>query len=363
MKTRNFFQISGLFFFIHVNGLSISEPGSSPYIKRANLDSIQIKSHIGRVIFWNVENLYDPYDDTTKLDDEFTAKGSRRWNWGRFSLKLNHVAKTLLAAGEWSPPDVVGLCEVENRYVLNKLIHETPLTRFGYRFVHHESADLRGVDVALLYRPGRFRLLSEKSYTIRFPFDTLVQTRNILMVKGYFPPDDTLVIFVTHWPSRRGGQEISSPRRRFVAGLVRSLADSVYKTNGLANILIMGDFNDEPEDPSLTDGLGAKTLLTGADTMGLFNLMGIRNRVAREGTLKFRDRWSTFDQFIVSAPMITGKGGILAGPGQAMVIRSGFLVEEDNTWFGEKMNRTYAGPRYHGGFSDHLPVLLNLLHP
>ena len=97
------------------------------YENRANLDSIQIKSHIVRIIFWNVENLYDPYDDTTKLDDEFTSTGAKHWNWIKFSAKLNHVAKTLIAIGEWAPPALVGMCEVENRYVLNKLIYETPL--------------------------------------------------------------------------------------------------------------------------------------------------------------------------------------------------------------------------------------------
>ncbi len=355
------FKISGLIFSLFFNGLSLAGPATFPHIKRANLDSIKIKSHIGSVIFWNVENLYDPYDDTTTLDDEFTTAGARRWNWSRFSTKLNYVAKTLLAAGGWDPPALVGLCEIENRYVLNKLIHETPLRRWRYNMVHHESPDLRGVDVALLYRPDRFRVLSSRSIRVQYPFDTAARTREILMTQGIIAGRDTLTIFVNHWPSRRGGQEISTPRRLFVAGLLRRLADSVMDSRAGASLVIMGDFNDEPEDSSLSVVLGAKTTMPSGGGTGLFNLMGIRNRERREGTLKFRDMWSTFDQFIVSASLLTGAAGILGGHMQASVVRPGFLLEEDKAWFGEKLNRTYSGPRYHGGFSDHLPVRLELI--
>lgn len=326
---------------------------------------------IVRIAFWNVENLYDPFDDTTKLDDEFTKSGLKKWSWGKFMRKLNHVAKTILAIGKWAPPPLVGLCEVENRYVLNKLIYETPLKPFKYKFIHHESPDMRGVDVALLYRPDVFRLIASRSTSIRFPFDTVAQTREILMVKGTLFDSDTIVLLINHWPSRRGGNLASQPRRNYVARVLRGLADSVQHrpvpdsqpTPGAgqySNIVIMGDFNDEPFDASLVMGLGAKNDTSQCEPFSLYNLMGIRNRNRKEGTLKYRDQWSTFDQFIISGTLLKGISGIAAGPDAAGVFSASFLMEEDNTWFGEKLNRTYTGPRYNGGFSDHLPVYLDI---
>ena len=328
---------------------------------RANLDSVQIKTKIVRIVFWNVENLYDPYDDTTKLDDEFTSTGAKHWTWLKFSTKLNHVAKTIMATGEWSPPAVVGLCEVENRYVLNKLIYETPLKAWKYKFIHHESPDLRGVDVAMLYRPALFKVLFSRTFTIRFPFDTLVQTREILLAKGILFNHDTLSIFINHWPSRRGGYLASQPRRIYVASVLRKLIDSVQKAEPAANILVMGDFNDEPENESLKKVLTARTEPLPRHDTCLYNLMGIRNKNRKEGTIKYRDQWSTFDQFVVSGALMYGRSGLEAGPGNARIFNSSFLLEEDNAYLGEKLNRTYSGPKYHGGFSDHLPIRVDII--
>lgn len=323
---------------------------------RANLDSIKIKSQNVSVVFWNVENLYDPYDDSTKLDDEFTSPGQKHWNWTKFSRKLNQVSKTLLAAGEWAPPAVIGLCEIENRYVLNKLIYNTPLQSLKYKIVHHESPDLRGVDVALLYRPDIFRVVHERNITIRFPFDTLIRTREILMVKGVINSLDTIHVFVNHWPSRRGGYLRSQPRRNYVAAVLKGIIDSIQQENPQANILAMGDFNDEPEDESLKTVLKANTLMEEIGATKLYNLMGIRNQNRSEGTLKYRDQWSTFDQFVVSGALINGRNSLITGPENVRIIRSSFLFEDDKTYFGEKLKRTYVGPRYQGGFSDHLPI-------
>lgn len=326
----------------------------------ANLDSIKIKSHNVSVVFWNVENLYDPYDDTTKLDDEFTSAGAKHWTWSKFNLKLNHVAKTLIAIGEWEAPAIAGLCEVENRYVLNKLIYETPLKPWQYKCIHHESPDLRGIDVALIYRPSVFNVLGSKSISIRFPFDTLAQTREILMVKGILFGMDTIHLFVNHWPSRRGGYLGSQPRRNWVASVLKVLIDSVLRSHPASNIVVMGDFNDEPENESLKVVLGAKTEINAIPSDTLFNLMGVRNKIRMEGTLKYRDQWSTFDQFLVTGALIGGTSGLKAGTRDVRIFSSKFLLEEDQTYFGEKLNRTFVGPRYHGGFSDHLPIRLRI---
>ena len=328
---------------------------------RANLDSIKIKSQSVSIVFWNLENLYDPYDDSTKLDDEFTSTGGKHWNWTKFRTKLNHVSKTLLSIGEWTPPAIVGLCEVENHYVMNKLIYETPLKQCGYKFIHHESPDLRGVDVAMLYRPAQFKVLDSRSVKIRFPFDTLSQTREILQVNGILFNHDTLSIFINHWPSRRGGYLGSQPRRNYVASVLRKLIDTVQRARPGANILVMGDFNDEPENESLKQVLKARTDPNPHDDSSLYNLMGIRNKIRKEGTLKYRDQWSTFDQFVVSGTLKAGNAGIKADQGNVRIFRPQFLLEEDITYFGEKLNRTYSGPSYHGGFSDHLPIKIEII--
>ena len=313
------------------------------------------------MIFWNLENLYDPYNDTTKLDDEFTPGGARHWSYSKFSVKLNHIAKTLLAIGEGTAPAIIGMCEVENRYVLNKLIYETPLKPWKYKIIHHESPDLRGVDVALLYRHSLFNPFFTRTITVRFPFDTLTQTREILEVSGILFGSDTITVFINHWPSRRGGYLGSQPRRNYVASILRNLVDSVQSLHPATNILIMGDFNDEPEDESLKRILMAQTDTIPFNSQGLYNLMGIRNRKRLEGTIKYRDQWSTFDQFVVSGALMCGMSGLKANAWNIRICRFPFLVEEDNTYFGEKLKRTYTGPKYTGGFSDHLPVRLEIM--
>jgi exonuclease III len=327
---------------------------------RANLDSIKIKSQFVTFLFWNVENLYDPLNDTVTIDEEFTPEGMKRWTWTKFYKKINHVAKTVLSAGKFEVPAIIGLCEIENRYVLNVLVSRSPLVKQGYRIVQYDSPDSRGVDVALLYDPKKFELTGSHPIRIRFPSDTLAQTREILMVKGLLNRKDTIYVFVNHWPSRRGGQIQSEPRRIQVASTLRKAVDSIFNFNKNANIIITGDFNDEPEDESLKTTLQAQTTRENNTPSGLYNLMGIRNRTQPEGTLKFRDQWSTFDQFIVSAALLEGTSGLLAGTEQVTVCKESFLFEEDKTYFGQKLKRTYAGPRYVGGFSDHLPILLKI---
>jgi hypothetical protein len=326
--------------------------------KYATADSVTEKSQNVRIGFWNIENLYDPYDDTTKLDDEFTAQGIRRWRYSRFNVKLNHLAKTIIAMGGWTPPAIVGLCEVENRYVLNKLIYQTPLASLKYKFIHHESPDLRGIDVALLYRPEMFGVLNSRSVRISFPFDTLAQTREILMVSGTLFGTDTLTLFVNHWPSRRGGSLESQPRRNHVAAILHNLIDSVIARQPLANILIMGDFNDEPKDESVSKVLGAAADPTQTDSALLVNLMG--PVYGRDGTHKFQGNWAVLDQFIVTKPLLTGAGRLITGYRAVRIFKPEFILKEDSRFFGSKPSRTFNGPKYEGGFSDHLPVYLDI---
>jgi hypothetical protein len=155
-----------------------------------------------RVMFYNVENLFDTFDDTLTRDEEFLPEGDRHWNSNKFYKKLNNIYKVILNVGEWNPPAIVGLCEIENRFVLNQLVYETPLKKFDYKVIHFDSPDRRGIDVGLLYRKDAFRKDTAYVFPINFPFNSNSKTRDILYVKGSFGDLDTVHIFINHWPSR-----------------------------------------------------------------------------------------------------------------------------------------------------------------
>jgi hypothetical protein len=355
MKHLNIFLslISSLPFLIcRCQDMSQGQLGSSSE-KHAKVNLTRLSGQNVRVIFYNTENLYDPHEDSTKHDDEFTPAGAKRWTYSRLSMKLTHLAKTIMAIGEGDLPALIGLSEVENRYVLNRLIYDSPLKRFHYRIIHYDSPDLRGVDVALLYRPDRFMPLTLKPLRIRFPFDTLARTRDILMVSGILFHSDTVNIFVNHWPSKLGGSLESEKRRCYVAGRLRRAVDSVFSTTQNANILIMGDFNDEPDDSSV------RVILCRGGSEALINLMTDKQH-KNYGTHKFQGSWSVIDQFIVSASLVKGDHGIHLQTGGAMIFNAGFLLENEHSFLGQKPLRTYSGPNYLGGFSDHLPIYLDL---
>ncbi len=326
----------------------------------AKVDTALKKSQIVRIVFYNIENLYDPYDDTTKLDDEFISKGMKRWTFSKFLVKLNHLAKTFMAIGGWEPPAMIGMCEVENRYVLNKMIYETPLKKYKYRFIHYESGDARGIDVALLYRSALFTVVFSKNISIKFPFDSLLRTRDILYVKGVLFSTDTVHIFVNHWPSRRGGFTESVPKRRLVAQTLRSALDSLQQNQVDPQIIIMGDFNDEPDQPAIREVLKADAFTTQTTSSSLVNLMLPKITNVNEGTLKFQGKWTIIDQFMVSGNFLLKEKGLQTSPGSVHIFHAAFLMEEDERFLGGKPARTYTGPRYTGGFSDHLPVYLDI---
>jgi hypothetical protein len=314
-----------------------------------------------RIVFYNVENLFDIYNDSLTNDDEFTPEGERRWNNYRFYKKLNNLSKVIISIGEWDPPAVIGLCEIENRFVLNKLIYETPLKSFDFKIIHLESPDRRGIDVAMLYRKSKFEPLFYFPVRINFPGDTLSKTRDILYVKGIFSGIDTAHLFINHWPSRYGGYEDSKTKRLFVASVLRNKVDSVFRSEANPNIIIMGDFNDEPWDESIADGLKAKTDTALLSPDHLICLMGFAKKDGSTGTNKFQSEWSIIDQFIVSGNLFTGDNPMKVSEEGGRIYRESFLLEKDETNLGFRLNRTYVGPVYHGGFSDHLPVYLDLI--
>lgn len=311
-------------------------------------------------MFWNVENFFDTWDNPATNDEEFTPMGENHWNRTKFEKKRDDIAKTIMLAadryGEF--PALLGLCEVENRYVLEELVGDTPLARVGYRIIHNESPDSRGIDVALLYREDTFTPLETKYLRADFP------TREILYTKGVANSLDTLHILVNHWPSKSGGEKQSLLKRYQVAKVVKSAADSILHHNPKANIILMGDFNDTPDALPLEYLTAPEVDSTGV-VAGQGHLVNLApNAAGADGTYKYREEWNTIDQFIVSANLLPDKSSLMPQwvfcRREMEIFAPEHLLQRDNTYMGIKMHRTYQGPRYLGGISDHLPILLKL---
>lgn len=313
------------------------------------------------VAFYNVENLFNPEDDTLKNDDAFTPKGLYHWTYKKYVKKVNNIAKVILAMGEWEPPDLVGLAEIEDDAVLRKLCYDSPLKRYRYRFVHYESPDRRGVDVALLYRSDRVRIVRSHAIPVVFPFDTAARNRDILYAVAQFPNGDSLHLFVNHWTSRYGGYAPTIPKRNYYASVVRHHADSILREDVRAHILITGDFNDYLTDESIREVLRAGDIDAPQHrNYTLFDLMYRFLRMQNVGTHKHEDFWGCLDQIIVSPALLDDSNSLHIVGREAHIFMADFMVEPDEKYDGYKVFRTFSGPRYLGGYADHLPVFVRM---
>jgi hypothetical protein len=313
-----------------------------------------------RAMFYNVENLFDSFDDSLTQDDEFTPMGTRHWTWEKMNQKLNGIYKTIVALGEWGPPVFVGLCEVENGMVLYRLTHETPLLRFDYGVIHRESPDPRGIDVALLYRKDLFTPKEKQFFKVVFPDEPNRKTREILYTRGILAGVDTIHIFINHWPSKFGGELESNSGRFAAANTLKQKVDSIRIFYPDAQILIMGDFNDEPESSPLVDGLKVCLNFDKPCQSGLISISAILKSEG-QGSYKYQGVWGMIDQIIVSESLLDTARRIHTSPRKASVFKADFLLEPDDAYVGDKPFRTFVGYKYHGGFSDHLPVYIDLV--
>jgi hypothetical protein len=303
-------------------------------------------------MFYNVENLFDIHDDPLTDDEEFTPGSARHWTWSRYQAKLNSLFKIIIAAGEWSLPAIVGLCEVENRQVLRALVDDTNLNRFEWGIVHEDSPDPRGIDVCLIYRKAIVTVI-DYDYMIPGMLKERFLSRPVLYVKCRILAD-TIHLFLNHWPSRRGGALEGEPLRLILARMIRSRTDSIFKlSRGDARIIIAGDFNSLPGEKSIR-------ILTG-NTIGgpvMVNLSALLPKGS--GTYRYRGNWEIIDQVIVSETLLKSDKGLFTRPEMLTIFKPGFLMTSDRNYPGEGPFRTYSGYRYTGGYSDHLPVLLDL---
>lgn len=311
-----------------------------------------------RVAFYNVENLFDTYDDPVKNDNEFLPGAVRRWTSNRYKKKLADIAKVITAVGEWEPPALVGLCEVENDKVMNDLLLYSPLRQHGYHYVMTDSPDQRGIDVALLYQRDKFRLLSWQSVPVRFK-DPNRTSRDILHVTGRIATRDTLDLFVVHFPSRTGGEKASEPFRIQAALTLRNLTDSISNVREAAKILVMGDFNDYPDNRSIVQVLGAEAPSEQPESCGLYHLLVNKAKQKHYGSYKYQGEWGLLDHLIVSGSLLDKKSSFYTSEDRADVSRLAFLLVRDERNGGVQPFRTYYGMNYQGGYSDHLPVFVD----
>jgi len=307
-----------------------------------------------RVMSYNVENLFDAEKSTDKDDSEFLPSAPRHWTNGRYYHKLQQISKVITAAGEWDTPALVGLCEVENDSVIYHLLHRTPLRHQSYRYCLTNSKDPRGIQNALLYQRDKFHYINQHSHAISFTGKGKT-SRDILHVYGEIITGDTLDVFVCHFPSRYGGEKESEQDRIEAAAYLKAICDSLYQVRHFCQIIIMGDFNDTPEDKSLRVVLNTSHLpensIQDKETFTLYNLFA-----KASGSHKYQGKWSQIDHIIISNNL-----SHRFRPQSARVFSPPFLLTEDKTWHGKRPFRTYHGYKYEGGYSDHLPLLADFI--
>lgn len=319
-----------------------------------------LQSRDFRIMFYNTENYFDTFDDKTTLDQEFLPQGKLKWTDVRFRDKRDKSARVIIEANDGVMPDLIGLCEIENRFVLEELIDETPLDKYGYEIVHKDSPDPRGIDVALLYRKSGFKVISEKY--IPMSTDTLnALSREILYVKGLVHNTDTLHVFVNHWPSKRDGAKKSEPKRMAAALALRSVIDSIQKSTPGAAICAMGDFNDYPDSRPISEGLRAMQDMYRVERSEIYSI-SLPLKKQGEGSIKYKGKWELVDLFFVSGSLLDKSLNIYCSAKDVMILKKDFMLEKTVRKGAEsKMpRRTYKGNFYNGGYSDHLPVCLNL---
>ncbi len=308
-----------------------------------------------RFAFYNVENLFDLVDEPNKKDEEFTPTGRNKWTEDRYQKKLEQIAKVIAGMNF---PAVIGLCEVENKKVLSDLIERTKLKDYHYKYVHYESPDQRGIDAGMLYMEKAFKVLNSDITRIDFPKEIVEDytTRDILHVEGLFRNQDTLHFFINHWPSRRGGLKESQPKRVYVATQLRKETNKLFEKNPNSLIVITGDFNDEPNNDSVLSVLNAKPTNDQMEANQLYNCSYSLDLTGK-GTYNFRGNWNMLDQFIASGSLLNKRADIQLT--DAQLFNADWLFYKDKK-YGMKPNRTYGGPNYYGGFSDHLPVYVDV---
>jgi len=313
--------------------------------------------------FYNFENFYDTVNNTTVDDEEFLPSGAKNYNSAIYQKKVSNLATVVQKIGAEinnDGPAILGAVEIENDTVLNDLIKHPLIKNRNYLFVHENSKDLRGIDVALLYQPKYFTPLTHTSLQVQLPSRNKLPyfTRDILYVKGVLL-QDTVHIYVNHWPSRRGGQKRSTESRSKAARVCRSHINTILAEDATAKIMVMGDLNDNPSDYSVSHALQSSGGLKMIKKSDLYNPW-VEVLAKGNGTLANRDAWGIFDQILVSQSWIPPRHTGRLFLGSSHVFKAFFMIEQQGRYKGYPL-RTWDGNQFRDGFSDHFPTFLVLL--
>jgi hypothetical protein len=314
------------------------------------------------IAFYNLENFFDTTDNPVVNDDDFTPNGIKQYTKeiyndkvGKLATVISLIGKEITATG----PALLGVSEIENDTVLNSLVHHPLLNQRHYRFIHYDSQDPRGIDVALLYNPAIFIPEKAEKLFVQLPGNSKEAyfTRDILYVTGWLA-GERIHVYVNHWPSRRGGEERSSPAREAAATVCKKHIRKLQQSEPAAKFIVMGDLNDDPDSPSITEALAAKPSIAETPPGELFNPWAALYAKGI-GTLANRDAWGLFDQIIISHSWLNRHQiGFFYHSGR--IFSRNFMRENTGRYKGYPM-RTWDGNTYRGGYSDHFPTYIVLL--
>lgn len=322
------------------------------------------KYKVSVIGFYNLENYYDTIDNPIVNDEEFLPSSDRRYNTHIYYDKIDRLSTVLSQMGTEISPDglsIIGVAEIENDTVLTDLVNAPKLKDRKWKFVHYDSPDLRGVDVALLYNPKYFKPVYSAPLFVQLPGGSKEAyfTRDVLYVKGVLD-GDTIHVFVNHWPSRSGGEERSIPARAAAAGVAKKRIDSLMAINPNTKVVLMGDLNDDPVSPSLTKVIGSKGKMADVANKDMFNPW-VDFYKKGLGTTPYQDAWSLFDQVLVSGAWLPKEqsGYHYYKP---VIFNKEFMVQKTGKFRGYS-KRTWDGITYNYGYSDHFPVYIVMLKP
>ncbi|HLP21306.1 MAG TPA: hypothetical protein VK174_13430 [Chitinophagales bacterium] len=320
------------------------------------------KYKVGVIAFYNLENFFDTINDPAKNDEDFTPAGANAYTSKVYEDKVRKLTEVLSQIGTDVSPDgfsLLGVAEIENTKVLEDLCAQPEFAKRHLKIVHFDGPDDRSIDPALIYNPRYFKVLHSEPLFVRManPDGSLHYTRDVLWVSGLYD-GEPLHVFVNHWPSRRGGDDASAPARAAAAGVGKRVIDSLMKIDPNTKVVLMGDLNDDPTSPSVTEVLGAKTKMGDVKDGGLYNPWNdfLKRGI---GTLAYQDSWNLFDQIIISSAFLNKEQSGFFYRG-AHIFNRNFMVAKTGKYKGYPM-RTYDGAIYNGGYSDHFPTYLIML--
>lgn len=321
------------------------------------------------VLFYNVENLFDTIQDYTIYDTEFIPTGGKEWNSAKYAKKMDNLERVFFGITQQNRayPTVIGVSEIENRTVLDDIASLPKLQAANYQICHYDGPDARGVDVAFFYRPDQFKYEGSESIKANIPGARPgFRTRDLLTMWGTIDGEPVFFL-VSHWPSRRGGQSSSAFLREGLAAQIKGIADSVRTANPKTKVFIMGDFNDDPGDKSVSEYLGAKLRKNKLGPMDLYNPYWQMHKDGY-GTLVYNDLWNMFDNIVVSSNVANAPSGTLklwkpkGAEYYGNIYKAEFLFQKEGQYKGYPL-RTYVGNSFQGGYSDHLPVYIFITKP